>query len=173
MTRQDAGFEGPTADNIDEAIRNQAAVFKNSFPGMLGVHMLAASREGATATLEVGPSVLHPGGYAHGGAIAGFGDTIAAWATFPNLAPGQSFTTIEFKANFLSGVRRGTLHGDARVVHAGRRTIVIEVRIESRNAGDDPKLVAIMIVTQAVLGSGTSTTSGSSTHDSSAEVSPE
>ena len=163
MTREDAGFEGPSAGNVDEAIRNQAAVFKDSFPGMLGVHILTASREGATATLAVGPSVLHPGGYAHGGAIAGFGDTIAAWATFPNLAASQSFTTIEFKANFISGVSGGTLYGDARVVHAGRRTIVLEVRI----CDDAKRLVAIMIVTQAVLGSARQTS------PSSGEVSPE
>jgi uncharacterized protein (TIGR00369 family) len=147
MTREDAGFEGPTAAHVDDAVRNQALIFKDTFPGMLGVTIVEATAERALATLDVGPQVRHPGGYAHGGALAGFGDTVAAWATFPNLSEGQGFTTIEFKCNFISGVKDGRLEAVARVVHRGRRTIVLEVKM---TAGD--KLVAIMLVTQAVLG---------------------
>lgn len=147
MAREDAGFEGPHAGNTAEAIAHQDVVFKDTFPGMLGVKILTATRDGATATMDVGPNTKHPGGYAHGGAIAGFGDTIAAWATFPGLQEGQAFTTIEFKTNFITGVASGTLLGEASVVHRGRRTIVLDVKITC-----DDRLVAMMIVTQAVLG---------------------
>ncbi|MHB8513249.1 MAG: PaaI family thioesterase [Actinomycetota bacterium] len=159
MTAVDAGFEGPTPENLEEAIRNQDLVFKDTFPGMLGVHIVSVTKDSATATLEVGPNVKHPGGYAHGGAIAGFGDTLAAWATFPSLKPGQSFTTIEFKANFITGVSDGTLFAESKVVHRGRRTVVIEITIKQKES-----LVALMIVTQAILGSA---------NGSSSEVPPE
>lgn len=170
MTRVDAGFEGPTADTGAEAIANQDQIFADTFPGMLGVRMLTAGIDGATATVEVGPSVRHPGGYAHGGAIAGFGDTIAAWATFPHLAPGESFTTIEFKANFITGVANGVIHGRATVAHRGRRTMVVEVRM---TAGD--KLVALMTVTQAVLSprSGATPDAGIGVVEAPGEVPPE
>lgn len=154
MTRADAGFEGPLPGLVDKALANQEIVFKDSFPGMLGVRIVEAGAGHAVGTLTFGPAVRHPGGYAHGGALAGFGDSVAAWATFPGLAEGESFTTIEFKANFLTGVRGGRLRAEANAVHRGRRTMVLEVKIETDEVS--PKLVALMLVTQAILpGAGT------------------
>ncbi|MGH2829894.1 MAG: PaaI family thioesterase [Actinomycetota bacterium] len=146
MTGRDAGIEGPVAGRIDEAVRNQELIFKDTFPGLLGVRILHANPEGASGEMEVAPGVRHPGGYAHGGAIAGFGDTIAAWATMATLEPGEWFTTIEFKCNFVAGVPAGALSGTGTVVHRGRRTVVVEIRITQGE-----RLVAVMIVTQAVL----------------------
>lgn len=150
MTKDDLdGLEGPFGGSIEEAVANQSAIFKGTFPGALGVRIDEARAGYASGTLEVGPAVVHPGGFAHGGALAGFGDTIAAWATFPALAPGEIFTTIEFKANFISGVRDGSLYAEAKAIHAGGRTHVIEVKITT--VEDDPRLIAIMTVTQAIL----------------------
>lgn len=148
MTREDAGFEGPLPRHVRDAVEMQDVIFKDSFPGALGVRIEHAEAGHARGTLEIGPSVRHPGGYAHGGALAGFGDTVAAWATFPSLGPDEVFTTIEFKANFLTGVREGRLVAEARAVHRGRRTMVLEVRI---TAVDDQRPVATMLVTQAIL----------------------
>jgi 1,4-dihydroxy-2-naphthoyl-CoA hydrolase len=149
MTGKEAGVEGPHPTNLEDAIAKQAVIFKDTFPGMLGVHVLEAGPGRAVATLEVGPSVRHPGGYAHGGALAGFGDTTAAWATFPALGEGEAFTTIEFKANFITGVTSGRLRAEAKAVHQGRRTMVLEVRIATDDEQARP--VAMMIVTQAIL----------------------
>lgn len=146
MTRDDYGIEGPLADRIRDAIENQDVIFKDTFPGSLGVRILEAEPGRALGTLAVGPAVRHPGGYAHGGAIAGFGDTVAAWATFPALAPDEIFTTIEFKTNFITGVTDGELRAEARSIHKGNRTMVLEVRIT-----DGERLVAVMLVTQAIL----------------------
>ena len=149
MTGKEAGIEGPHPQNLDDALSKQSVIFKDTFPGMLGVHVEEAAPGHAVATLEVGPSVRHPGGYAHGGALAGFGDTTAAWATFPGLAQGEAFTTIEFKANFITGVTEGRLRAEAKSVHRGRRTMVLEVRITTDD--DERRPVAMMIVTQAIL----------------------
>lgn len=148
MTDPRAGVE-PRAARIAEAIANQDAFFARSFPGMLGVRILEAESGRSVATLDVSSSVLHPGGYAHGGALAGFGDTAAAWATFPSLADDEMFTTIEFKANFISAVTAGRLRAEATSVHRGRRTMVLEVRISTDDVLRKP--VAMMIVTQAIL----------------------
>lgn len=150
MTKEDlGGLEGPFDGSIEDAVANQASIFRGTFPGALGVVIEQARPGYALGTLEVGPAVRHPGGFAHGGAIAGFGDTIAAWATFPALAPGEIFTTIEFKANFISSVQDGTLRGEATALHAGGRTHVIEVKISTD--GPQARLVAVMTVTQAIL----------------------
>lgn len=149
MTRKDAGIEGPLPKKVELAIEHQEEIFKDSFPGTLGVRIVEVGEGRATGLLDIGPHVRHPGGYAHGGALAGFGDTVAAWATFPLLAKGEIFTTIEFKANFISGVTDGRLRGEAVSIHKGGRTIVIEVRIFTDD--DEHRLVAVMLVTQAIL----------------------
>lgn len=149
MTRQDYGIEGPIPDRIADAVAHQEEIFRDTFPGGLGVRILEAAPGHATGVLEVNERVRHPGGYAHGGAIAGFGDTVAAWATFPALADGEIFTTIEFKANFLSGVQHGSLRAEANAIHRGRRTMVLDVRITTDD--DERSLVAVMMVTQAII----------------------
>jgi 1,4-dihydroxy-2-naphthoyl-CoA hydrolase len=149
MTRQDAGIEGPEPTKVELALEHQEEIFKDTFPGTLGVRIVEVEKGKAVGLLEVGPNVRHPGGYAHGGALAGFGDTCAAWATFPALAQGEIFTTIEVKANFISGVTDGRLRGEAVQIHKGGRTMVIEVRIYTDD--DERRLVAVMLVTQAIL----------------------
>jgi uncharacterized protein (TIGR00369 family) len=64
------------------------------------------------------------------------------------MGPTEAHTTIEFKCNFLRSVPRGTLRAEARQVHKGRRTMVLEVAI---TANDDPRPVALMLVTQAIV----------------------
>jgi 1,4-dihydroxy-2-naphthoyl-CoA hydrolase len=150
VTREDfGGIEGPLASRVDEALEHQDTIFKDSFPGNLGVRVIEAEAGRAVGLLDVGTKVKHPGGFAHGGAIAGFGDTVAAWATFPALGAGEIFTTIEFKTNFVTAVTEGRLRAEATAIHKGGRTMVIEVRITTDE--DEQRLVAVMIVTQAIL----------------------
>jgi len=149
VTRDEAGLEGPVQARVDEALARQDEIFHDSFPGTIGVRITRAEPGYATGVIEVDGRVRHPGGYAHGGALAGFGDSVAAWATFPALADDEIFTTIEFKANFLSAVTGGRLLCEARQVHKGGRTMVLEVRITTDD--DERKLVCAMLVTQAIL----------------------
>ena len=149
MTRADYGIEGPLGDRLADAVANQDAIFHDTFPGAIGVRILTAEPGRATGALDVDSRVRHPGGYAHGGALAGFGDTVAAWATFPSLASDETFTTIEFKTNFITGVTDGRLLCEAVSIHRGARTMVLDVRITTDD--DERRLVAIMMVTQAIL----------------------
>jgi uncharacterized protein (TIGR00369 family) len=139
----------PVGERIREALAHQDVVFKDTFPGAIGVRIVECAPGRATGTMEVGPIARHPGGYAHGGALAGFGDSVAAWATLAALEPGQDFTTIEFKANFVAGVRAGRLFAEANAVHRGGRTMVFEVRVTTDD--EERKLVCLMVVTQAIL----------------------
>ncbi len=147
MTWRDAGMEGPVEGFVETAVAKQKEIFHNTFVESIGAHIETASAGHAVATAEVGAHFLHPGGFAHGGAIAALGDTCAAWATFPALSENETHTTIEFKANFLRSVQSGTLRAEANAIHKGRRTMVIDVRITD----DRERLVAAMIVTQAIV----------------------
>lgn len=150
VTLADAGVEGPFRGRTQEAVDKQDLVFKDSFPGAIGVRIVEAREGYARAELTVDERVVNPGGIAHGGALSGFGDTVAAWATFPSLDPDEMFTTIDFKASFTAAAPAGTkLIGEGTVLHRGRRTVVIDVRISTDEP--EPRLICVMIVTQAVM----------------------
>ncbi len=123
-----------------------------SFPGDLGIEPLAIEDTHARGRIVVDRRHLHPGGFVHGGAWTALGDTVAAWATFRSIPPGHDFTTIELKLNvFGSGLPGDEIVAEARPLHVGRTTVVIEVRIERIREAAEPKLAANLIVTQFVL----------------------
>jgi uncharacterized protein (TIGR00369 family) len=125
-----------------------AEAIRGSFPGELGLELIEIEVDRAIGRLLVDRRHLHPGGYVHGGVWVALADTVAAWGTMRNLAPGASFTTAELKMNvFASGVAGDELLATGEPLHRGRRSQVWEVRVE--NAG---RLAANFICTQMILG---------------------
>jgi 1,4-dihydroxy-2-naphthoyl-CoA hydrolase len=117
------------------------------FPGQLGIEVTSIEPDGASGRLVVEQRHLHPGGFVHGGVWASLADTVAAWATFPNLAEGANFSTAEMKVNLFGVAREGdVLEASAVPLHVGRRTQVWEVRVEV--AG---KLCALYVCTQVIV----------------------
>src|ERR1700749_4350670 len=108
-----------------------------SFPADLGIEALDIEDDFARGRIQVGPRHLHPGGFVHGGVWTALGDTVAAWATFRAIPPGHNFTTIEPKLNvFAAGILGDEIVAEARPLHTGRSTAVIEVRRDrSRDGG--------------------------------------
>jgi uncharacterized protein (TIGR00369 family) len=128
------------------------AFLPGSFPGDLGIEPIEIEDDLASGHIVVDERHLHPGGFVHGGVWTALGDTVAAWATFRAIPPGHNFTTIELKLNvFAAGVLGDEIVATGVPLHAGRSTVVIEVRIERRREGHDPRLAANLIVTQFVL----------------------
>lgn len=128
------------------------AFIGNSFPGDLGIEPLEIEDSFAKGRIVVDQRHLHPGGYVHGGVWTALGDTVAAWATFRNIPPGHNFTTIELKLNvFSAGLLDDEIVAVAKPLHAGKSTVVIEVKIERVRDGQKPRLAANLIVTQFVL----------------------
>jgi uncharacterized protein (TIGR00369 family) len=105
-------------------------------------------RDGVDLELDWDPGLCTAAGLLHGGAVMALADTAGGALAFANLPEGATGTsTIESKTNFLRGVRAGTVTAQARVLHAGGTTIVVETEI--RDAAG--KLVAKTTQTQAVL----------------------
>lgn len=128
------------------------AFIGNSFPGDLGIEPLEIEDSFAKGRIVADQRHLHPGGYVHGGVWTALGDTVAAWATFRNIPPGHNFTTIELKLNvFSAGLLDDEIVAVAKPLHAGKSTVVIEVKIERLRDGQEPRLAANLIVTQFVL----------------------
>src|SRR3954451_7648302 len=117
------------------------------FPGQLGIEVLSTGADGASGRLLVEQRHLHPGGFVHGGVWVSLADTVAAWATIPNLRPGSDFSTAEMKTNLFGVAREGdVLDATAMPLHVGRRTQVWEVRVDV--AG---KLAALFVCTQVIV----------------------
>src|SRR4051794_3696178 len=118
-----------------------------TFPGELGIEVTETGTEGARGRLVVERRHLHPGGFVHGGVWVSLADTVAAWATIPNLRPGSDFSTAEMKTNLFGVAREGdVLDATAMPLHVGRRTQVWEVRVR---VGE--KLGALFLCTQVVV----------------------
>jgi uncharacterized protein (TIGR00369 family) len=129
-----------TAESIRERIRN-------SFPDRLGVEPLELTDEYARGRMVIDDRHLHPGGLVHGGAWVALADTVAAWATFRHLPSGWDFTTVELKLNVFASAGPGDeLTAEARPLHVGRSTTVLDVKITR-----DGELVANFVLTQLVL----------------------
>jgi uncharacterized protein (TIGR00369 family) len=97
----------------------------------------------------VRPELCTLGGFAHGGAIMSFADTLGGAAAFANLGPeAKGTTTLESKTNFIGAAPAGlTLIGRCALIHRGRRTQVWQTRVET----EDGKLVALVTQTQMTL----------------------
>jgi uncharacterized protein (TIGR00369 family) len=128
------------------------SVLDGSFPGNLGIEPLEVEDDHTTGRIVVDQRHLHPGGFVHGGVWTALGDSVAAWATFRNLPPNHDFTTIELKLNvFAAGLFGDEIVAVAEPLHIGKSTVVIEVRMERRREGSEPRLAANLIVSQFVL----------------------
>ncbi len=68
----------------------------------------------------------NPMGTVHGGILCDIADAAMGFAFASTLAPGESFTTLELKINFLRPVFSGKVVAAARVVHRGKSVGLVE-----------------------------------------------
>jgi 1,4-dihydroxy-2-naphthoyl-CoA hydrolase len=138
----------PSSMITPESVR---AFLPGSFPGDLGIEPLEVEDTHSVGRIAVDKRHLHPGGFVHGGVWTALGDTVAAWATFRAIPSGHNFTTIELKLNVLAaGLEGDEIVARGETLHAGKSTVVVEVRME-RIRGGERRLAANLIVTQFVL----------------------
>jgi 1,4-dihydroxy-2-naphthoyl-CoA hydrolase len=120
-----------------------------SFAQLLAIEFVSAESDAVAARMVVRPDLCTLGGFAHGGAIMSFADTLGAAAAFVNLpADAKGTTTVESKTNFVAGAPAGTtLIGRSTLIHRGRRTQVWQTRVETQEG----KLIALTLQTQMTL----------------------
>jgi len=114
---------------------------------ILGIRYVEASPERIVAELTIRDELRTVGGALHGGTLMALADTVGATATFVNLPPGASTTTLESKTNFFAAGRNGTVRAEATPLHRGRTTMVWQTRITDPSG----RLLSLTIQTQMVL----------------------
>ncbi len=118
------------------------------FADVLGIDVDSATKDEVRARMSHRPELCTTANVMHGGAIMAFADTIGAVCASLNLPEGAMTTTIESKTNFFRAVTAGEVVGITTPLHVGRRTIVVQTKVER---ADDGKAVALVTQTQAVL----------------------
>jgi len=118
------------------------------FSGFLGIEVVTASPAEVRSRLAWDEQKCTAGGMMHGGALMSLADAAGGLCAFLNLPEtARATATIESKTNFFAQLAAGHVHGVSRVLHKGRRTIVVDTELRD----DDDKLLARVTQTQAVL----------------------
>lgn len=115
-----------------------------------GTRFLSAGQGRATAQLDFKPSLTQLTGVFHAGAIIAFADETATaaamWETNPtaDFRPELFPLTLQLSVSLIRNTDRGTLTAEARIVHRGRTTLVVEVEVFDERR----RLIAKLTATQ-------------------------
>lgn len=133
---------------MDREEQERIALDQPAFARLLGITVISADPEVVVAELPVTEKLANRNGVMHGGAIMALADNMGGTATFLNLPPGKTTTTLESKTNFLRPIRIGDI-ATARCVpiHKGRTTMIWQTTITRA----DGKAAAVVTQTQLVL----------------------
>jgi uncharacterized protein (TIGR00369 family) len=114
-----------------------------------GTQFITAGEGRAVAQLAFTPALSQLTGLFHAGAIIALADETATaaamWETNPTgeLTPELFPLTLQLSVNLLRNTNRGTLTAEAQIVHRGRTTIVVEVKVRDEQS----RLIAALVAT--------------------------
>lgn len=115
----------------------------------LGIRYTGLDEAGLHAEMPVGPQVHQPMGLLHGGATAALAETLGSAYSFVSLPhpDRQAVVGQTLIAHHVRSVKDGTVRGTARFLHQGKRSHVVEIRIEDEHG----RLVSTATLTNAIL----------------------
>ena len=93
---------------------------------LVGAFPVSFGEGKAVFEMEAGRRHHNPMGTVHGGILCDIADAAMGFAFASTLGPGETFTTLELKINFLRPVFEGRLTASARVAHRGKTIGLVE-----------------------------------------------
>ena len=117
--------------------------------GSHGTRFETAGQGRARAYLDFKPELTQLTGLFHAGAIIALADETATaaamWETNPTgeFRPELFPLTLQMSANLIRNTNQGTLVAEAEIVHRGRTTLVVDVRVSA----DRQRLLAKFVAT--------------------------
>ena len=134
--------------NTSEKLLKNLINSQPAFSKLLGMTITNVNETQLFAEMTIKKEFANRNGVMHGGAIMAFADNIAGTATFINLAPGLSTTTIESKTNFFRPIKIGEkIKAQCDILKQGKKIVVVQTTIFR----PDKKIAAIVTQTQMVL----------------------
>src|SRR3989440_11945688 len=109
----------------DPAVPNKAATLHTALQvrppvsELIGFEVSEAIEGRVVVVLDAGTRHFNPMGTVHGGILCDIADAAMGIAFATTLAPGESFTTVELKINFLRPVWQAQLKAEGEVVRRG------------------------------------------------------
>ena len=123
-----------------------AGLTQSAFSELIGCRLQRLEEGVAEVALTLEPHLRNRAGKLHGGAIFSLVDITMGLACSSTHGFDQQSVTLECKINYIRAVSEGDVLCIARVIHPGRRTLVVEADV-----WQDDKLVAKAQGTFAVL----------------------
>ncbi len=123
-----------------------AGLTHSAFSELIGCRLQRLETGVAEVALTLEPQLRNRAGKLHAGAIFSLVDIAMGLACSSSHGFDQQSATIECKINYIRAVSDGDVLCTARVIHPGRRTLVVEADVYQ-----DEKLVAKAQGTFAVL----------------------
>ncbi len=102
---------------------------RSAFTNLLGCELLSLGEGTAELRLGMREELRNRGGTLHGGAIFTLVDVAMGLACSASHGFDQHSVTLECKINYLRAVGEGEVLCHARVLHAGRRTLMVEAEV--------------------------------------------
>ncbi|CAM3088334.1 acyl-CoA thioesterase [Pseudomonas gessardii] len=106
-----------------------AGLTHSAFSELLGCHLQRLDQGVAEVALSLEPHLRNRAGKLHGGAIFSLVDIAMGLACSSTHGFDQQSATIECKINYIRAVSDGDVLCTARVIHPGRRTLVVEAEV--------------------------------------------
>ena len=123
-----------------------------------GTRFVSVGGGRAVAQLDFAPELTQLTGLFHAGAIVALADETATaaamWETNPtaDFRPELFPLTLQLSVNLIRNTDRGTLTAEAEVVHRGRTTLVIDVRVSDERQRLIAKLTATLLAPRGTGG---------------------
>ena len=105
------------------------AEYEAPFAALLDMRPGLCSDGVGSATMTVHDTFLQDAGVVQGGLIVSLADYAFYRAAYSVLRPGQRSVTVELKVNFIASAKDGELTATSRVLSAGRRVIVADMKV--------------------------------------------
>jgi uncharacterized protein (TIGR00369 family) len=140
-------MDAPSRKNIEAMQRAGPGGFAPPIARLLGIRAVAFEEGSATLELDAEGRHANPMGTLHGGVLCDLADLAMGVACHSTLEPGESFTTLELKINYLKPIWTGRLTARGTVKKGGRTTALLECEVRD----DRGSLVAFATSTCMIL----------------------
>ncbi|MEO6726965.1 MAG: PaaI family thioesterase [Blastocatellia bacterium] len=121
-------------------------VMGSPFAEVLGLEPVGQEPGHVRLRLPFSKSLLQSLGRVHGGAIFSLADHASGWAAYSMLEADERCATLEMKINYIAALHDEDCLAEARVIHKGRTSIVVEAEIKTGTGRLIAKTLATFIV---------------------------
>ncbi|MGD0274715.1 MAG: PaaI family thioesterase [Syntrophales bacterium] len=118
----------------------------NPFLEFMGMNLLKLDEGYASFSMEIRPAYLQGAGLMQGGLIVAMADETIAHAVMTVLKEDEGITTVELKNDFLAGVKDGLLVAEARIFKKGRRLIIGDCIVKTREGWSVARTSATLLI---------------------------